>query len=191
MQKGLIFVFAKLVLLWKMGSVKMLTSANEVCAKRMPIVSIPLALTNATVEVASFPTDRTVLISTSVLAIDITATPTRCAPTLRALIIAFVKKATSVTDFSARKKANKRKEQNQDVQRKKKERPLLTVSLSSVVMALNVLSSREPSVGHCDSCTKRIVSTRLDCFKQTCRYSKVTFGQHFFFHGKESGLVSL
>lgn len=122
MQKGLIFVFAKLVLLWEMGSVKMLTSAKEVCAKRMPIVSILLALTNATVEVASFPTDRTVLISTSVLAIDITATPTRCAPTLRALIIAFVKKATSVTDFSARKKANKRKEQNQDAQSKKKKR---------------------------------------------------------------------
>ncbi|KAK2571049.1 Epidermal growth factor-like protein 6, partial [Acropora cervicornis] len=62
MEKGLFFVFAKLVLLWKMGSVKMLTSANEVCAKRMPIVSIPLALTNATVDVASFPTDRTVLV---------------------------------------------------------------------------------------------------------------------------------
>lgn len=122
MQKGLIFVFAKLVLLWKMASVKMLTSAKEVCAKRMPIVSIPLALTNATVDVASFPTDRTVLISTSVLAIDITATPTRCAPTLRALIIAFVKKATSVTDFSARKKANKRTEQNQDAQSKKKKK---------------------------------------------------------------------
>lgn len=58
-------------------------------------------------------------ISTSVSAIDTTATPTRCAPTLRALIIAFVKKATSVTDFSARKKANKRKEQNQDAPSKK------------------------------------------------------------------------
>ena len=46
--------------------------------------------------------------------------------------------------------------------------------------------------GHCDSCTKRIVSTRLDCFKQACRYSKVSFGQHlYFFHGKESGLVAL
>lgn len=119
MQKGLIFVFAKLVLFWKIGGVTMLTSAKEVCAKRMPIVSIPLALTNAIVDVASFPTDRTVLISTSVLAIDITATPTRCAPTLRALIIAFVKRATSVTDFSARKKAIKRKERNQDAQSKK------------------------------------------------------------------------
>ena len=89
-------------------------------------------------------------ISTSVLAIDTTATPTRCAPTLRALIIAFVKKATSVTDFSARKKAIKRKERNQDAQSKKEKGcywwfpyiilglkhvkwPLLTVSLHYLV----------------------------------------------------------
>lgn len=45
-----------------MACFQMLTSAKEVCAKRMPIVSIPLALTNATVDVASFPTDRTVLV---------------------------------------------------------------------------------------------------------------------------------
>ena len=63
-------------------------------------------------------------ISTSVLAVDMTATPTHCAPTLLARIVAFVKKAMSVTDFNAKKKANNRKCQNQDIQGKeeKKER---------------------------------------------------------------------
>ena len=45
-----------------MVSFQMLTSAKVVCAKRILIVSIPVALTNATVDVASFPTDRTVLV---------------------------------------------------------------------------------------------------------------------------------
>ena len=118
-------------------------------------------------------------ISTSVLAIDMTATPTRCAPTLRVRIIAFVKKATSVTDFNARKKANKRKDQNRDAQVKKKKTgrywqfPCLLLSWHWMFWPL-----KKRYIGHCDSCTKRIVSTRLDCLKQALRYSQVSFGQH-------------
>ena len=59
-------------------------------------------------------------ISMSVLAVDMTATPTHCALTLLARIVAFVKKAMSVTDFNAKKKANNRKGQNQDIQSKEK-----------------------------------------------------------------------
>ena len=41
---------------------QMLTSAKVACAKYMLIVSITLDLTNATADLASFPTDRTVLV---------------------------------------------------------------------------------------------------------------------------------